>query len=600
MMKSVEMRTTHRSEDLQIENIPGYKLLDPIGEGGMAEVYKGIQISLNRPVAIKILLRKLYENRIALERFNRESIIIARLNNPNIIHIIDRGVTEGGMPYFVMEYVEGRDLAKVIKHGNVTLNRKVEFAIQICKAISYAHKNGVIHRDIKPSNVLIDREGNARVLDFGIAQFYEDNESPYEHTRAGILMGTVEYMSPEQRVSAANVTKSSDLYSLGIVLYEMFTGIRPSGRFKLPSEIAQGISGPLEDLIMSCLETDPANRPSSADEIKDRLLHILGGAHLNRAQVNRAGEGITKIRQKFNLLDVIKEEPYGSVYLYENQGSGNLLVIKKRTSSSAGYVEAKLLTTLKHRNIVNIIGTSKNARFFIVVMDYLNGGSLKDRGAQIYSLEEFLTVARQICEGLAFAHKNRIVHGNLRPSNILFTKSGRVKVTDFGLNEHYAKAKDQRNWFNPTGEPKSVAADILSAGVIFHVMLSGSMPRWRGDTLNLDGLYFDLPERVPEMLERMLSIDRRKRYGSFDEIVTELDFISSETSISGMPEKQTVVMGESTRPDHHPDSSKTSRSQVAAAILIPLILFLLGLGALIISGTTHNLFKSLGKLLNVF
>jgi hypothetical protein len=126
------------------------------------------------------------------------------------------------------------------------------------------------------------------------------------------------------------------------------------------------------------------------------------------------------------------------------------------------------------------------------------------------------------------------------------------------------------------------------------------MPRWRGDTLNLDGLYFDLPERVPEMLERMLSIDRRKRYGSFDEIVTELDFISSETSISGMPEKQTVVMGESTRPDHHPDSSKTSRSQVAAAILIPLILFLLGLGALIISGTTHNLFKSLGKLLNVF
>ncbi|MBW2109421.1 MAG: serine/threonine protein kinase, partial [Deltaproteobacteria bacterium] len=141
-----------------MQRIGGYEIIEKIGSGGMGAVFRGRQVSLDRPVAIKVLSKTLADCREALERFNRESQIIARLNHPNIIHVIDRGVTSRGMPYFVMEYIEGRDLAQAIKSGDLDVNRKLDLMIQVCKALSYAHKNSVIHRDIKPGNVLIDAD----------------------------------------------------------------------------------------------------------------------------------------------------------------------------------------------------------------------------------------------------------------------------------------------------------------------------------------------------------------------------------------------------------------------------------------------------------
>lgn len=506
-----------------MEQIPGYQLIDKIGEGGMAIVYKGLQVSLNRPVAIKILQKKLADHSSVLERFNRESLIIARLNNPNIIHIIDRGVTLEEMPYFVMEYIEGTDLEHAIKLGGLEFNRKIDLVVQICKALSYAHKNGVIHRDIKPSNVLIDEEGNVQVLDFGIAQFYGDEDINPRHTRVGTIMGTPDFMSPEQRSSSDKVTALSDLYSLGVVMYELFTGARPIGRFQLPSEIDSSIPESIQDVIMSCLENDPAKRPSSADEIKDRLLKVLRGAHLKTDQKKRASQDISDIKEKFALLDVIKDESRGSVLLYEDRTNNSLMVIKKRPSKSLGYEEAKILTSLSHKNIANILGTSKNKSAFIVVMEYLSGGSLKDRLVQPYQMNDFLTLGKQICEGLAFAHKNSVIHGDLRPSNILFTNSGDAKITDFGLDEHYVPPKGKINWYNPTGESKSVRGDILAAGVIFYQMLTGSEPEWLDDSLSFPPSFDALPIELQAILIRMVSKDRKNRYRSFVEVLADMD-----------------------------------------------------------------------------
>ncbi|MEI6127769.1 MAG: serine/threonine-protein kinase, partial [Pseudomonadota bacterium] len=280
-------------------------MIGKIGEEGMATVYKGLQISLNRPVAVKVLSKNVAARAGILERFKKESLIIARLNNPYIIHVIDRGITPEGMPYFVMEYIEGTDLARAIQGGSLDFNRKLELMVQICKAVAYAHKNGVIHRDIKPGNVLIDADGNARMLDFGIAQFYDEDEGDAGHTRPGVIMGTLPYMSPEQMASADNVTMLSDLYSLGVLMYELFTGVKPVGRFKLPGEIDRTIPRPLEEIIMTCMDQEPINRPASGDDIKDRLLKLLQGAHLATAQRERATQGITtNIENKFALLDV--------------------------------------------------------------------------------------------------------------------------------------------------------------------------------------------------------------------------------------------------------------------------------------------------------
>lgn len=507
--------------------ISGYKLIGKIGEGGMATVYKGLQISLNRPVAVKVLSKNVSVRAEILDRFNKESLIIARLNNPYIIHVIDRGITPEGLPYFVMEYLEGTDLSRTIQEGALDFNRKLELMVQICKAVAYAHKNGVIHRDIKPGNVLIDADGNARMLDFGIAQFYDEGDGDASHTRPGLIMGTVPYMSPEQMTSADNVTMLSDLYSLGVLMYELFTGVKPIGRFKLPTEIDRTIPGPLEEIIMACMEQEPVNRPASGDDIKDRLLKLLQGAHLATAQRERANQGITKIENKFALLDVIKEERFGAVYLYEDKVDQKLLVIKKRQSAAAGYMEAKLLTALKHKNIINILGASKSPTVFIIVMEYLSGGSLTDRLIKPYPLAEFLRVARALCEGLAFAHKNRIIHGNLRPSNILFTESGQAKLTDFGIEEHYVDRGDMSNWYSISSEAKSPRIDIYAAGIIFYQMLTGSLPPGAaGSTQHgQDPAYKLLPMEVQAMIAGMIVHKPEARYSSFDQVLADIDAV---------------------------------------------------------------------------
>ena len=506
-----------------MEKIPGYKLLEKIGKGGMAEVYKGVQLSLQRPVAVKLLLQNLADHSEAIERFNRESLIIARLVNPHIIHVIDRGITAGGQPYFIMEFVEGTDLAVLIRQGKLNFNQKLNLCLQMCRAFAYAHKNGVIHRDIKPSNVLIDRDGNVRVLDFGIAQFYGDKDMDSTRTRFGTVMGTIPYMSPEQQNSADEVTALSDLYSFGVLMYELFTGVKPVGRFQLPSEIHPKFPLVLENLIMRCMEVEPKRRFGSFDEVRDLLLKMMQGAHLGQTQRQRASQTIARLEDRFTLLDIIKEDGYATVYLFENRQDRELLVIKKCASDATGFTEAKKLTLLKHDNIINILGTSGNAQNFIIVMEYLSGGSLKDRLVKPLAPDAFLRIARQISAGLAFAHRNRIIHGNLRPSNIMFDPGGRVKLADFGLNEHYPPEREATNWYNPGQAAPSVRGDIFAAGVIFYQMLTGTLPNWRGRDLNLPMGFKSLPLRLQKLLTWMLAGQRGPKDGNFDQILDGLD-----------------------------------------------------------------------------
>jgi eukaryotic-like serine/threonine-protein kinase len=507
-------------------NINGYKLTGTIGEGGMATVYRGVQVSLNRPVAVKVLSQKLAQHSDILDRFLRESQIIAHINHPNIIHVIDRGITAEGMPYFVMEYVEGTDLTVALQTGALEFARKCELAVQICKALSYAHKNGVVHRDLKPANILIDTEDNARLLDFGIAQFYEDDDACGK-TRTGLVMGTMPYMSPEQQVSSARVTFRSDIYSLGAVMYELFTGTKPLGRFNVPTDIVPSLPRPLEDLILRCMEADPDKRPCSADSIKDELLMLLHGAHLATAQKERASQGFASVKDKYALLDVITENRYGAVYLFEEKADHRLLVIRKRSSAGSGYTEAKLLTSLKHPNIVNVMGASRNEQIFIVVMEYLSGGSLNERLVKPHDVPAFVKTAREICAGMAFAHRNRIIHGNLRPSNILFSPSGQAAITDFGLEEHYVESRSDVNWYNAFREPRSIRADIFAAGIIFHQMLTGSLPPGVTKTPLRTPDTGTVPLELQELVSSMIARNPDARPVNFDAILQDLDTLAS-------------------------------------------------------------------------
>jgi len=244
--------------------IGDYILTGKIGQGGIAEIYRARQASLNRDVAIKILFSKLSSDPELVRRFQRESMVIARLNHPNIVHVIDKGKA-GNRYYFVMEYVDGTSLREVIESTRIPLKTKLEMVAQVCKALDYAHKNGVIHRDIKPANILIDRQGNPRVADFGIAQIVGTPDS--EMTSSDVIMGTLSYMSPEQKVSSTNVDHTTDIYAMGVIIYEILVSKKPLGRFKLPSEVNKQIDPVFDEIVQRCLAQDAKDRFQSAVEL---------------------------------------------------------------------------------------------------------------------------------------------------------------------------------------------------------------------------------------------------------------------------------------------------------------------------------------------
>lgn len=199
-----------------------YRLESRIGSGGMSTVYRAHDETLERFVAIKLMNREVTSDSDQLERFRREARAVARLSHPNIVHVIDAGEDEG-RPYIVFEYIDGETLKERIRRlGRLEIPEAVAYCVEIARALGAAHANHVVHRDVKPQNVLIDHEGTAKVTDFGIARTLEEEGL----TADGRVLGTTDYVSPEQALGK-DVTGQSDLYSLGVVLYEMLTGELP-------------------------------------------------------------------------------------------------------------------------------------------------------------------------------------------------------------------------------------------------------------------------------------------------------------------------------------------------------------------------------------
>ncbi len=506
------------AEQAKQVKIGEYVLTGKIGQGGIAEIYKGRQESLNRDVAIKILFAKLCEEPEILRRFERESVVIARLSHPNIVHVIDKGQASKRY-YFVMEYVDGTTFREVIDSAKIPLRTKLDMVAQVCKALDYAHKNGVIHRDIKPANILIDRQGNPRVADFGIAQIVGTPET--EMTSSDVIMGTLSYMSPEQKASSTNVDQTTDIYAVGVIIYELLVGKKPLGRFKLPSELKPSLGIRFDDIIRKCLAQEPKDRYQSAAALKNAILNEIAGATEGASADEFSVGGVESFVGNCRYLDTIVENKFGSTILVENKVSKRLYVIKRHKKGEAGRKEAKLLTSLKNKNIINILGSGGDQKSTVIISDYAQGGSLAERMVRRWDWPKATNVILQIASGLDFAHKNNVVHGNLRPSNILFDSEDTVKITDFGLPVHYDASK-KKNWYSPPEHKQSRAGDIYSAGVIFHQMLTGRNPAYdSADQLMLEDVERVLPEDLTTMLSKLLAIRVANRYKSFGELLLD-------------------------------------------------------------------------------
>jgi eukaryotic-like serine/threonine-protein kinase len=217
-----------------------YRLDAQIGAGGMSTVYKAFDLTLERPVAVKLMHREIASDSDQLERFRREAKAVARLGHPHIVGVIDAG-EEDGRPYIVLEYVEGETLkSRIRRMGRLPIDEAVAYSIEIARALGCAHANDIVHRDIKPQNVLIDAEGSAKVTDFGIARSLQDEGL----TADGRVLGTTDYVSPEQALGH-DVDGRSDIYSLGVVLFEMLTGAVP---FQGENQVSVAMKHVREDL----------------------------------------------------------------------------------------------------------------------------------------------------------------------------------------------------------------------------------------------------------------------------------------------------------------------------------------------------------------
>ncbi|SFF05943.1 Stk1 family PASTA domain-containing Ser/Thr kinase [Blastococcus tunisiensis] len=277
-----------------------YEIGGVLGRGGMAEVHRGRDLRLGREVAVKVLRHDLARDPSFQVRFRREAQASASLNHPAIVAVYDTGedrTSTGATPYIVMEYVEGETLRDVLRReGHLSPERAMSLSADICGALDFSHRNGIVHRDVKPGNVMITPQGTVKVMDFGIARAVSDSAATMTSTAA--VIGTAQYLSPEQ-ARGESVDARSDVYSLGCMLYELVTGAPPfTGDSpvavayqhvredpKLPSSINREIPAELDAILLKAMSKNPANRYQSAAEMRNDLLRALAGQRVEATPV---------------------------------------------------------------------------------------------------------------------------------------------------------------------------------------------------------------------------------------------------------------------------------------------------------------------------
>ena len=264
-----------------------YTVLDMIGRGGMGCIYHVRDNALHEEVALKTLLPQFVRDKMVVERFFNEARIARALSHPNIVRVHDIGVT-GEIIYISMELLRGKSLRSMLENSvtedYIPFKQALEITDQLCAALEYAHRH-TVHRDIKPENVMVCDDGTVKLMDFGISKLMDSSRM----TGTSIIMGTPMYMSPEQLRNSANVDARADIYSIGVMLYELLTGNLPTSLSKPASQITRGIPSAVDSIVAKCVEPDPEKRFQSASDLRAALEHFVNDGKSVRTRRTRDG-----------------------------------------------------------------------------------------------------------------------------------------------------------------------------------------------------------------------------------------------------------------------------------------------------------------------
>jgi serine/threonine protein kinase len=486
--------------------LPQFQVERLLGAGGMGAVYLGTQVSLHRKVAIKLLPAELAGNTEFVNRFKREARTLARLQHPGIVAVHDFGQTTEGHLFFIMEYVDGTDLARLIHSPGLEASQALEITIQVCEALHYAHDQGVIHRDIKPANVLITQDGRAKLADFGLAR--PITNLPGEITATRIIMGTPDYMAPEQWQGGED--HRADIYALGVMLYEMLTGALPRGAFDLPSHKSQ-VDSRLDEVVIKAMRQTPEQRYQAVSEMRDAVRRIRttqpmpdGARQAENASAQLAQFGW---QDRFTLQEKIGKGGSGQVWRAWDHEKGQIVALKLLVPERQGDEgamariegEADTLRRLhgaeQHPNVVKVFDFALAEEQVCLVMQHVLGQTLAAETTQSFpTMRDAAALVRTLADACGWFHQLGVIHRDLKPENIMIAEgSGAPVIIDFSI------AKDEElmtltltqqalgtaaymapEQFGTSQGRVTPAADVFALGVILYELLTGHLP-YAGD-----------------------------------------------------------------------------------------------------------------------
>jgi serine/threonine protein kinase/ABC-type transport system substrate-binding protein len=535
-----------------------YRIVEKIGEGGMGEVYKAEDLKLGRQVAVKLLPTGSNADHNAKSRFIQEARAASALNHPNIvtIHSIEQA---DGHDFIVMEYVEGKTLRSLIENGSLEVSKLLDIGAEVADALFVAHSAGFIHRDIKPSNILVTARGQAKILDFGLAKAVgiadravSGEFTVSQLTKAGMILGTVSYMSPEQ-TRGESLDFRTDIFSLGAVLYEAATGKAPFNGPSIlsilheiatveppsPSTISQNVPQGLDSIIQRALAKNKEQRYSSAAEFAEALRSLrFANRYQILREIGRGGMGVVYLARD----PLLQRDVALKVITPDFLGSEAVERFKR---------EARVVANMDHPAIVGVHDIGEHGGSLFFVMPYVAGTNLRSFIKEgVLSLGDVLDIGIQVSEALEYSHSKDVVHRDVKPENILVTRddsSGdniRVRVTDFGLaiataQSHLTKTGTLVGTISYLS-PEQLSAreldhrtDIYSLGIVLYECLVGKTP-YVGEIQSVlyriaheipqspRAMGADIPEELEEIIMRCLEKDPAKRFQRSKEVADAL------------------------------------------------------------------------------
>ncbi len=561
------------------ENVPGYEILAEVGRGGMGVVYQARQLSLNRIVALKRIRHQDDITEQDLLRFRLEAEAVARLNHPHIVRIHDFGEHQG-KPYISMEFIEGGSLAGRLAAGPFELREAASLVEILARAIQHAHERGIVHRDLKPGNILLQRTGPdrrldiPRIADFGLAKNLDGLSASL--SVSGVVMGTANYMAPEQARGLRTIGPAADIYALGAILYECLTGrppfqgdsrdeilfqviaeepIRPT---LLRPESEPSLAGDLEYICLRCLEKDPADRYPTALALADDLRRFQAGEALEARPLDEWERlGRWGRRAGYEVLELSGCTILGMVYTARQLSLNRLVTLKTISSHNRSDPEqmqrfrheAEVMAHFHHPNIVQIHDSGECQGQPYLALEYLDGGTLADRSNQLpMPASQAVQLIRTLARATHAAHSKGVIHTDLRPFNVLMSAEGAAKITGFGLswllqNQLLHPGPRSRRVLSnymapeqasPAPTPLTPATDIHALGAMLFELLTGQPPYLaetvRGTVEQVLHAQPTTPSKlqpgIPSVLDaiclRCLRKDPAERYQSAEELAEEL------------------------------------------------------------------------------